>query len=192
MNKTMKLNLVLILTACINLYSCSAFSGGSSDGNGYGNGSGNGYGNGSGNGYGNGNGISDQDLALGGNIQEYADGNIPLASEGGLFQDIFFNYDSSTIRPDQVESIRRNAEILAQDPTLNVVVEGHCDSRGTSEYNLALGEERAKSVATMLVSFGADSNKVSTVSYGEEIPLANGENDYDFSQNRRAHFALSR
>ncbi len=181
MNKTLKLNLVLILTVCINLSSCSLFS--SSDGfsDGYTDGSGI-----------NGSGITDRDLTLGGNSLEYGDGNIPLAAEGGLFQDIFFDYDSSRIRPDQVESIRRNAEILSQDLTLNVVVEGHCDSRGTSEYNLALGEERARSVAQMLVSFGADANTVSTVSYGEEIPLATGNNDYDFSQNRRVHFALSR
>ena len=180
MKKTIKLNLVLILTVCINLSSCSLFS--SSDG----------FSDGlSADGL-SGNGITDRDLELGGNSLEYADGNIPLAAEGGLFQDIFFDYDSSRIRPDQVESIRRNAEILSQDPTLNVVVEGHCDSRGTSEYNLALGEERARSVAQMLVSFGANAGKVSTVSYGEEIPLAVGNNDYDFSQNRRAHFALSR
>ena len=186
MNKTIKLNLVLILTACISLSSCSLFS--SSDG--FSDGlSGNGI---IGNGGGIGDGITDRDLALGGNAIEYGDGNIPLATEGELFQDIFFDYDSSRIRPDQVESIRRNAEILSQDPSLNVVVEGHCDSRGTSEYNLALGEERARTVATMLVNFGADANKVSTVSYGEEIPLATGSNDYDFSQNRRAHFTLSR
>ena len=180
MNKTIKLNLVLVLAACINLYSCSTFSS-SSDGfsDGFTNGSGVG-------------GISDRDLALGGNVQEYGDGNIPLAAEGGLFGDIFFDYDSSRIRPDQVESIRKNAEILSHDPSLNVLVEGHCDSRGTSEYNLALGEERARSVAAMLINFGADANKVSTVSYGEEIPLSTGNSDYDFSQNRRAHFALSR
>ena len=161
--------IILILIASINLTSCSSSSDGDSDGS-----------------------ISDQDLALGGNAQQYGDGNIPIAAEGGLFEDIFFDYDSSSIREDQVESIRRNAEIVVKDPSLIVQVEGHCDSRGTSEYNLALGEERAKSVASMLVSFGADPKKVSTVSYGEEIPLAPGETEEAFAQNRRVHFALSR
>ena len=75
---------------------------------------------------------------------------------------------------------------LINDKNLNVRVEGHCDERGTREYNLALGEKRAKTVAELLIINGVSSDKIQTVSYGEEKPIVNGSNERSWSQNRRA------
>lgn len=164
-----KLYFSIFIALSLTLSSCSSSSDGSSDGNGS---------------------ISDQDLSL--DSQRYGDGNIPNAEAGGPFADIMFDYDSSNIGQDQVEQIRQNANVMVQDSSLVVQVEGHCDKRGTNEYNLALGERRARSVAEMMVSFGADAKKITTVSYGEEIPLDPAENDEAYAKNRRAHFAITR
>lgn len=142
-------------------------------------------------GSGDGTGISDSDLAL----QEqnrFGDGSIPNATEGGVFQDVQFDYDSSVVRSEFHEIIRKNASILSADASLHSEVEGHCDRRGTNEYNLALGEERAKAVAALMVSYGARPDQLSTISYGEEIPLDPADNDAAYAKNRRAHFALYR
>ena len=135
--------------------------------------------------------FSDEDLALA-EGQRYGDGSIPEAKEGGLFQDVYFEYDSAVVLPEYQEMIRQNAAVLQKDPTLHAEIEGHCDRRGTNEYNLALGEERAKSVAALMVSFGAAPSQISTISYGEEIPLDPADNDTAYAKNRRAHFALYR
>lgn len=135
-------------------------------------------------------GISDQELALEG--QRWGDGNIPVASGSGFFDDIFFGYDSSRIDPEYQDAIRTNAEALLQDPSLNVEIEGHCDERGTSEYNLALGEQRARSVATALKSYGVSPSRITTISYGEELPLDPGRSEEAYAKNRRVHFAVFR
>lgn len=169
MNNKLNIFFLALLLVALSLSSCSSSSDGSSDGDGS---------------------VSDQDLTL--DSQRYGDGNIPNAEEGGPFADIMFDYDSSSIRQDQVEQIRENANVMIKDSSLVVQVEGHCDKRGTSEYNLALGEERAKSVAAMMASFGADAKKITTVSYGEEIPLDPAESEDAYARNRRVHFALTR
>lgn len=135
--------------------------------------------------------FSDEDLALA-EGQRYGDGSIPQAREGGLFQDVYFEYDSAVVLPEYQEMIRQNAVVLQKDTSLHAEVEGHCDRRGTNEYNLALGEERAKAVAALMVSFGATPSQISTISYGEEIPLDPAEGENAFAKNRRAHFALYR
>ncbi len=139
--------------------------------------------------------ITDEDLALGGaNGNKFGDGNIPTASSKttGNFQDIFFGYDSDAIDPEYNEMLKESAADLSSNPGMRVEVEGHSDKRGTNEYNLALGEERAKSAARMLVQYGASSSQVSTISYGEEIPLDPGNSESAFAKNRRVHFALSK
>jgi peptidoglycan-associated lipoprotein len=136
-------------------------------------------------------GFTDEDLALA-EQNRYGEGNIPQAQEDGMFKDIMFDYDSAAIRPEYHEMLRQNASVLQADTTLNAEIEGHCDKRGTNEYNLALGEERAKAVAALMVSFGASPSQVSTISYGEEIPVDPAENEQAYSKNRRAHFALYR
>ena len=134
--------------------------------------------------------LLDQDLAQG--RDRFGDGTIPTASEGKFFRDILFDYDSSTVSEEYHEMLRKNAQILNSDETLKAEVEGHCDKRGTNEYNLALGEERAKSVAALMISFGARQSQLSTISYGEEIPVDPNDDEQAFARNRRAHFALYR
>ncbi len=133
--------------------------------------------------------FSDQDLALQ-EKQRWADGNIPAAAEGsGMFEDIHFEYDSAAISSENQEKIRQNAQALVKDRALSIELEGHCDRRGTNEYNLALGEERARAVARLMVNYGVDGKQIKTISYGEEIPLDPSDSEGAFSKNRRVHFA---
>lgn len=135
-------------------------------------------------------GVSDQDLSL--DQSRYGSGNIPKAIEGTTFPDVHFDYDSSAVRQEDYETIKENAKLLASDPSISMEVEGHCDKRGTAEYNLALGEERAKAVAALLVNYGAKASQLSTNSYGEEIPLDPADNEAAYAKNRRVHFAAFR
>ena len=108
-------------------------------------------------------------------------------SDSGLTSNniLYFAYDQSDINSEGRAKIRTLAKII-NDNNLTVRVEGHCDERGTREYNLALGEQRAKTVAELLIINGVSSNKISTVSYGEEKPAASGSNESSWSKNRRA------
>lgn len=135
--------------------------------------------------------LSDEDLVLSESAR-WGDGNIPQPSAGGPFKDVLFDYDSSIIGAEYRENLKSDAKLLISDPSLHAEVEGHCDKRGTNEYNIALGEERAKSVANYLVSLGVPPSSLSTISYGEEIPLDPGDSEAAFSRNRRVHFAVYR
>ena len=138
------------------------------------------------------NGLSEEELAMQ-NQQRWADGgNIPNAEENGPFKDIHFDFDSSTVRQDYYPDMKNGVKMLNDDPTLHAEIEGHCDKRGTTEYNMALGERRAKAVASLMVSFGARTNQLSTVSYGAEIPLDPSNSEDAYAKNRRAHFAVYR
>jgi peptidoglycan-associated lipoprotein len=98
---------------------------------------------------------------------------------------VFFDYDKSDIRRDQAASLDAQAAWLQRYPNVTLTVEGHCDERGTREYNLALGERRAAAVKRYLVSKGIAANRVATISYGKERPVAVGSNEAAWSQNRR-------
>ena len=98
---------------------------------------------------------------------------------------LYFAYDKSDINSEGRTKIRTLAKLI-NDNNLSVRVEGHCDERGTREYNLALGEKRAKTVAELLIINGVASDKIDTVSYGEEKPASPGSNEKSWSQNRRA------
>ena len=98
---------------------------------------------------------------------------------------LYFAYDKSDVNSEGRAKIRNLAKIINKEG-LSVRVEGHCDERGTREYNLALGENRAKTVAELLVINGVSSSKITTVSYGEEKPAVSGSNENSWSQNRRA------
>lgn len=135
-------------------------------------------------------GIADSDLNV--DRARFGEGNIPQASQGSTYKDVHFDYDSSVVRPDDAQIVVENASRLKDDPTLRVELEGHCDKRGTAEYNLALGEERAKSVAALLVSRGVPAESITTISYGSEIPLDPKDNEEAWAQNRRVHFAVYR
>jgi len=105
-------------------------------------------------------------------------------------QPVYFNFDQSTIRNDQVSRIEANAQYLKDHAASNVIIEGNCDEQGTNEYNLALGERRAINVKRYLVELNVDEFRIRTISYGEERPLFTGSSEDDFAQNRRADFIL--
>lgn len=98
---------------------------------------------------------------------------------------VFFNFDQSDLRGEARATLDRQAEWLEQYPQYNVVVEGHCDERGTREYNLALGERRANAVRNYLVAKGVNAARITTISYGKERPEAAGSNESAWAQNRR-------
>jgi peptidoglycan-associated lipoprotein len=102
--------------------------------------------------------------------------------------DIFFEFDSSTISTEAEAILRAKAEWMQRKPSLAIVIEGHCDNRGTTEYNLALGERRAEGVKRFLIDLGVSETRIRTISYGEERPLDRGEGEAAWSKNRRAHF----
>lgn len=105
-------------------------------------------------------------------------------------QPVFYDYNKSDIRDDQITALQNNARVLksTQCAPASVLIEGHCDERGTDEYNLALGERRARASKDYLVSLGIAEGRVSTISYGESKPFAEGHNEEAWQQNRRAHF----
>lgn len=106
-------------------------------------------------------------------------------------QPLFFDLDSSEVSVAGQAVMQANAEILKKYPTWQITIEGHCDERGTAEYNLALGERRALAARTYLVSLGIPADKVKTVSYGKEFPFDAGHDDAAWSKNRRAHFVIT-
>lgn len=118
------------------------------------------------------------------------DGNIPLAEPGSELKDANFAFDSSTLDSSAQATLRANAQWLLDNAGRKTVVEGHCDERGTAEYNLALGERRAKAAYDYLHSLGVATDRMSTVSYGEELPLDPGHTESAWSKNRRAHFQV--
>ena len=106
-------------------------------------------------------------------------------------QAVFFELDSSDISDAGRAVLQNNAAVLKKYPTWVVTIEGHCDERGTAEYNLALGERRAASARTYLVSLGIDANRMRTVSYGSEFPFDPAHQESAWSRNRRAHFVIT-
>ena len=114
----------------------------------------------------------------------------PEALEGHVIKDIYFDYDKYDIRPGDAEILKENATLLMKSPAVTVQVEGHCDERGTDEYNLALGERRANSVKNYVVSLGIEASRVSTISYGEENPLSREHDEEAWAKNRRGHFVV--
>jgi peptidoglycan-associated lipoprotein len=100
-------------------------------------------------------------------------------------QVVYFDFDRSTVKSDFNAILDQHAAFLAKNPNQKIVIEGHCDSRGTPEYNIALGERRAKSVETYLLNAGVSSSQITVVSYGEEKPAVMGSSEYAFAQNRR-------
>lgn len=107
-------------------------------------------------------------------------------------QDAFFDYDSYDLRPDAKQAVDQAAAFLAKHPTIHVVVGGYCDDRGSAEYNLALGENRANSAKTALISAGIAANRVRVVSYGKERQFCTEETDACWQENRRAQFTIDK
>ena len=105
-------------------------------------------------------------------------------------KDVFFNYDKAGVRDDQKAALNDNVGWLKSNTAAKILVEGHCDSRGTAEYNLALGERRAKAVKDYLVGAGIAADRISTISYGKERPFVLGQDESAWKWNRRAHMVL--
>jgi peptidoglycan-associated lipoprotein len=105
-------------------------------------------------------------------------------------QDVYFDFDDATIRPDAREILNSKVEWLNANPGVSVTIEGHCDERGTEAYNIALGERRAQSIKAFLVTAGIDGSRLDTISYGEEKPLEHGNNEASWAKNRRGHFRI--
>lgn len=112
---------------------------------------------------------------------EFSDPNNPLSK-----QTIYFMLDSSQVQPDFIPVINAHSQYLAANPNQRISVEGHCDERGSREYNIALGEQRAKAVANMMKSQGVSDSQIDIVSYGEEKPAAFGSDEASWELNRRA------
>jgi len=110
--------------------------------------------------------------------------------EEGPLSDIHFDYDRYNLTDEAADVMAANGEYLMNHPDVNVLIEGHCDERGTEEYNLALGEKRALTARDFLVRFGIDRSRISIISYGEERPLDPASNETAWSANRRAHFVV--
>ena len=106
-------------------------------------------------------------------------------------QDIFFDYDKYDLRTDARATLDRKATFLNQNSSVRSQIEGHCDERGTNEYNLALGERRANAAKQYLTTAGVNAARLSTISYGEERPLDPGRNEAAWARNRRAHFVIT-
>src|SRR5262245_40578361 len=105
-------------------------------------------------------------------------------------RDIFFDFDKYDIRPEDAKTLDANAGWLKSNPNHLVLIEGHCDERGTNEYNLALGERRAKSTMNYLVSQGVQASRITIISYGEERPVCTQKTEECWAKNRRAHFLV--
>ncbi len=103
----------------------------------------------------------------------------------------FFDYDKADLRSDARDVLAANATWLKAHPTVLFTIEGHCDERGTAQYNLALGDRRANAAKEYLVSLGIEAGRVKTVSYGKERPFATGHDEESWAKNRRAHFVVT-
>jgi peptidoglycan-associated lipoprotein len=120
----------------------------------------------------------------------------PSPTEEDLFghsvKDVFFDYDKSDVRADQQASIQSDMLFLNQHPNINFTVEGHCDDRGSTEYNLALGDQRAQSVKNALTTAGINASRIKIISYGKEKPFCMDENEACWQQNLRGHFVYQK
>ncbi|MFZ0704630.1 MAG: peptidoglycan-associated lipoprotein Pal [Candidatus Korobacteraceae bacterium] len=121
----------------------------------------------------------------------------PPSNEGDaqLFQqnmkDVFFDYDSYDVTGPYTQVLQQDARFLQQHPTMSFTIEGHCDERGSTEYNLALGDNRAQAAKNALISMGVAANRIKTISYGKEKPFCTESNEACWQQNRRAHFVYN-
>ena len=123
-------------------------------------------------------------------LQEEARRKMMAAQNRFVNEDTHFEFDSSNLLPEAQEILRWKAAWLQKNPNVQVTIEGHCDERGTNEYNLALGDRRANSAKAYLMDLGIYGSRLNTISYGEERPADYGSNEEAWAKNRRAHFTI--
>jgi len=120
----------------------------------------------------------------------------PSVTDEDLFnqsiKDVYFDYDKSEIRGDQQASVQADSQFLGQHTNMNITVEGHCDERGSTDYNLALGDQRASAVKNALTAAGVSGSRIKTISYGKEKPFCSESNEACWQQNRRGHLVLQK
>ena len=124
------------------------------------------------------------------NTEDFREIDAGSAELQAIFKDILFDYDDFSLKPGAKGVLKEIAEWLLSNTSRQILIEGHCDERGTNEYNLALGQRRANSAKKYLVQLGVASRRVSTLSYGEERPAAQGTTEEAYAQNRRDHFKI--
>lgn len=108
----------------------------------------------------------------------------------GILEDVYFEFDKSRLTTETRDALKKHAQWLKDHPTVKVIIEGHCDERGTEQYNMALGDRRAFSVKNYLISLGVPGRQMETFSWGEQVPKVDGHDEWAWSQNRRAHFVI--
>jgi peptidoglycan-associated lipoprotein len=129
--------------------------------------------------------------AGGSSLSALQSGSLGQNGQGGPLTDVHFDYNDFTIRTQDGEILRTNAGWLTQHQGSRVQIEGHCDDRGSEEYNIALGAKRAQAAKDYLQTLGIAPDRMSTISYGKELPLCTEENDDCWAQNRRDHFVVN-
>jgi peptidoglycan-associated lipoprotein len=118
---------------------------------------------------------------------------VKAAADVSVFETVYFDFDKSDLRQDARNTLSRNAEILLKSKkTEKIKIEGHCDERGSAEYNLALGERRANSAMQYLITLGVQPERLSVISYGKEKPAVQGHDEDAWAKNRRAEFVINR
>lgn len=127
----------------------------------------------------------------GSDLTDYNARSLDEINRESPLQPVFYDYDSSEVAGESVGVLQKNAEILRQYPNWVVTIEGHCDERGTAEYNLSLGERRAQAARAYLVSLGIPADRLRTVSYGKEFPFDPASTAEAWAKNRRAHFVVT-
>jgi peptidoglycan-associated lipoprotein len=115
----------------------------------------------------------------------------PGAAAASPLKDLFFDFDKANIRDDQKAALNDNVGWLKANARVKATIEGHCDERGTAEYNLGLGERRAKAVKDYLVAAGIAADRIATISYGKERPFVLGHDESSWKWNRRGHFVMT-
>ena len=138
-----------------------------------------------------GSGLGDSGLGGAGGSSLRGMQNGTMGANGGPLSDIHFGYNDATIQPQDNEVLKSNADYLSKNATVRVQIEGHCDDRGSEEYNIALGARRAQAAKDYLSTLGISGDRMSTISYGKELPLCTEETDDCWAQNRRDHFVVS-
>jgi peptidoglycan-associated lipoprotein len=123
--------------------------------------------------------------------ERVSSGTLDEINKNSPLKPVFFDYDSSDISAEGQKVLDADAEVLKKNPTWVITIEGHCDERGTAEYNLALGERRAVAARTYLVSLGIVADRIRTVSYGKEFPFDPGHDEAAWARNRRDHFVVT-
>ena len=123
-------------------------------------------------------------------LEALRQGQVPSTPASSPLKEIYFDFDRYDLKPDARATLKANADWLKANPSQRVEVEGHCDERGTSEHNLALGAKRAQAAKDYLVSLGIAAERLSTISYGEELPVCKEHNDECWQKNRRDRFVI--